>query len=176
VVGEEHLSQTTEILRTIALAYGLYSLSAAGFFSAIGIGRPILNARWGIIGALFSLTMLASLAYWFGLKGAAWGNIGYALVLIINFQLINIIDLDFRDYIRIFYPSLINVIAWWLLSKYININIFPLWSLILSFFLLGIFSIIFVSGVTFLKDLIDMIFEIYKTRVYSMRGFLNGNK
>ena len=53
----------------------------------------MLNARWGIIGALFSLSIMAILASRIGLKGAAWGNIGYALVVIINFQLVKIIGL-----------------------------------------------------------------------------------
>ena len=176
LVGTEHAVLTTDILRTIALAYGLYSLSAAGFFSAIGVGRPILNARWGIIGALFSLFMLAGFAYWIGLKGAAWGNIGYSLVLIINIQLAKIINLDYRSYLKIFYPSFIAIFAWWLLIICVDISTLPVWSLILPFFLLAMSSTVFVSGVTFLSEIIDTVVEICKTGIFSMRGILNGNK
>jgi len=165
LVGAEYATLTAEILRTIAFAYGLYSLGAAGFFSALGVGFPVINAQWGIIGSLFSLLMMVALAVWAGLKGAVWGNIGYALVLIINFKLIKIIDLDYRDYLKTFCPSIITVFVWWLLSIYANIDILPAWALILLFFLLVISSIVFVSGVTFLKYIIDMVFEIYKTGV-----------
>ena len=41
------------------------------FFSAIGIGFPVLNARWGIIGALFSLSIMAIFASRTGLEGTA---------------------------------------------------------------------------------------------------------
>ena len=176
LVGTEHAALTAEILRTIVFAYGLYSLSAPGFFSAIGLGYPILNARWGIISALFSLSMLASLAFSTGLKGAAWGNLGYAFVLIVNFQLLNIIDLDYRIYIRILCPFLSMVLLWWLLSVNINIVVLPLWALILLFFLLAISSIVFVSGLALLREIISTALEICRTGVFSMKGLLNGNK
>jgi O-antigen/teichoic acid export membrane protein len=165
LVGTENATLTGKILRTIVFAYGLYSLSAAGFFSAIGVGFPMLNARWGIIGAIFSLCMVAGLASWGDIAGAAWGNIGYALVLIINFQLVKIIDLNYRTYLRNFLPSLIMVLAWWLLSVYIHIGMLPIWVLISLFFLLVTFSIVFVSGVTLLKDIIDMVLKFIKQAI-----------
>jgi O-antigen/teichoic acid export membrane protein len=165
LVGTEYATLTAEILRTIAFAYGLYSLGAAGFFSALGVGFPKLNAQWGIMGSLFSLSIMVVLAICVGLKGAVWGNIGYALVLIINFKLIKIIDLDYRTYLKTFYPSIITVFVWWLLSIYVNIDILPIWALTPLFFLLVISSIVFVSGVIFLQYIIDMVFEIYKTGI-----------
>jgi O-antigen/teichoic acid export membrane protein len=175
-VGTGDAARTAEILRIIAFSYGLYSLSAAGFFTAIGVGFPMLNARWGIIGALVSLFMLAGLASWIGFKGAAWGNIGYALVLLINFQLVKVIDLDYRAYMKTFLPSISMVFLWSLWFIHTKIGILPIWVLVISFFLLTIPSIVFVSGGILCKETINFVLKIFKTGISLTRGLVNGNK
>lgn len=162
LVGAENAAVTAEILKVLGFSYGIYSLSVASHFTAIGVGHPILNARWGVIGALFSLFLLAILTPRAGLLGAAWGNLGYALTLIVNYQIVKIISLKVFTYQKLFLPSVIMIFIWWLFAESGIFLLLPLWGRIITFGLLGCISAFYINGLTFILDFFQLSAEVYK--------------
>jgi O-antigen/teichoic acid export membrane protein len=162
LVGAEHAVITTEILRILAVAYGIYSLSVASYFFAIGVGYPILNARWGVIGAVFSLFLIAILTSFAGLKGSAWGNIGYSLTLIITYHIVRIIGLKYTVYLKLFVPYVVIIILWWLISEYGNIILLPIWAQILTFIFLVIISVLYIKGLSLIREFAEQSMSVYK--------------
>ena len=81
------------ILRILGFCYGLYSINAVAFFAAQGVGRPSINARWTMgAGCAFVLALVA-LSRLFGIRGAAWANLAYALTLGINLEVLGSLGL-----------------------------------------------------------------------------------
>lgn len=76
------------VLRILGFCYGLYSINAVAFYAAQGLGRPWINARWTMAGGCAVVLALAPLGQLFGLRGAAWANLAYALTLGINLEVL----------------------------------------------------------------------------------------
>lgn len=76
------------VLRILGFCYGLYSINAVAFYAAQGVGRPSINARWTLAAGCAFVLALAPLGRFFGLRGAAWANLAYALTLGINLEVL----------------------------------------------------------------------------------------
>lgn len=76
------------LLRIVALSYGAYSINAVGFYAAQGLGRPSINAGWMLLVGLLFLVVLPLSTELFGLVGAGWTNLTFALTLGINVQVV----------------------------------------------------------------------------------------
>lgn len=74
------------LLRILALAYGLYAVNAVGFYAAQGLGRPSINARWTLIAGCSFLMAVLLVIRDHGLPGVAWANVAFMLTLGINFE------------------------------------------------------------------------------------------
>jgi len=152
LVGQEYATQTATVLQILGLVYGLYSLCAAGFFTAIGIGQPVINAQWGLLAGLFAIVGFVMLTPRWGLIGAAWANAPYILILVINLRVARLIDLNFGTYLRAFVPTVCMIIFWWLLSIGIANYSVPTGIWVVIFILLEIIFVFLISGLTFLQD------------------------
>ncbi len=127
LVTPEHATQLAPLLRILALVYALTSLNGAGFYAAIGIGRPAINARWiPSAGLLFSLLLLV-LVPRYGLIGAAWANLGYILTLAIIIEVIREIGIRLRTYVRSLLPFLCSVLLCWFITAVSLSSSRPLW-------------------------------------------------
>jgi O-antigen/teichoic acid export membrane protein len=76
------------VLRIMGFCYGLYSINAVAFFAAQGIGRPSINSRWVMTAGCAFVLALVVVSRLFGIRGAAWANIAYALTLGINLEVL----------------------------------------------------------------------------------------
>lgn len=76
------------VLRILGFCYGVYSVNAVAFYAAQGLGRPWINARWTIAAGCTFVLALVPLGRLFGLRGAAWANLAYALTLGINLEVL----------------------------------------------------------------------------------------
>jgi len=61
IVGQENGRIVAKLLVNLSLIYGTYSLNAAGFYTAVGIGKPIINAKWGMLSGLLTILLLITL-------------------------------------------------------------------------------------------------------------------
>ncbi len=68
------------MLRIAGFTYAIFSGTAASYFAAQGLGRPSINARWGVVGGTAFLVGFVVLIENFGLPAAVWANLAYALV------------------------------------------------------------------------------------------------
>lgn len=84
-------SEVESMLPPVALAYGLFSINAAGYFAALGIGRPAINAKWGVLSGAVFFTALGAAVWGGSLQAAAWANLGYATALGINLEVAGLI-------------------------------------------------------------------------------------
>ena len=75
LVGQQYAVQAGGSIRILGLNYGLYSLAAAGFFTAVGIGQPVLNAQWGLLSE-FSMSDLCGAAHFDIPMGAVGSRLG----------------------------------------------------------------------------------------------------
>ncbi len=78
--------KTVVVLRVLAYAYGMFSIGATGYYSSQGLGWPMMNARWGLIGGFLFLVVLSIAVDRFGLVGAAWSNAAFGATIGINFE------------------------------------------------------------------------------------------
>jgi O-antigen/teichoic acid export membrane protein len=153
LVGEPHAGQTAGLLRMLALAYGLYSLNAPGFFTAIGLGYPIINAKWAFAGGLLTCVLLFLLLPTFTLFGAGLANFGYIITLVVNHEVVRIIKINYSVFISFILPTIGAILLWWLIimifHNYIFISLF--W--ISLFILIEIISLIIVFGIKSSKEI-----------------------
>jgi O-antigen/teichoic acid export membrane protein len=171
LVGQEYITQTAKFLQILGVVYGIYSLNAAGFFTAIGIGRPILNARWSLISGTSFCIILVVFILWIGLIGAVWANMAFALSLMTNIQVIKLIKINHWAYLKTFFPAVLMIILWGLISTILNnIPMVTLSTNILLFLILGLVSVFFVGGFPILRDTISM-FITTKDEKVSLRKF-----
>ena len=70
-------------LRLMALIYGLYSLSAAGYYLLQGMGRIRITGVVILSSGLASLATIWTGAYYFGLRGAVAGNVSYTGTMVL---------------------------------------------------------------------------------------------
>ncbi len=133
-------------LRIIALVYGLYSLNAPGFFVAMGIGRPAINAGWSLLAGFLSILFLIFLTPRYSLHGAAWANIGYVATLAINWHVIRELRLGFLTSVMNQLPAFCCVILCWLVSMLLVRFAQPLWLCIIVSVALVVGSVAWVGG------------------------------
>ena len=84
------------VLRIMAFCYGLYSINAAAFFAAQGVGRPSINSRWVMAAGCGFVLALVIGCRMSGIRGAAWANLAYALTLGINLEVLGCLGLRRR--------------------------------------------------------------------------------
>jgi len=166
LVGHEYVNPTAKILQILAVAYGIYSLNASAFFTAVGIGQPILNARWGLISGILFCIFLLVFTSLFGIIGAAWANIIFAISLMTNFQVVKVIKINYWTYIKSFLPAVLMITLWGFVSTFINNK--PSISLSINiplFIILGMISIFFVGGYAILKEIINTFVTIENKKI-----------
>lgn len=89
----EHTEVMASVMRIMGLCYGLYSINAVAFFAAQGIGRPSINSRWVTAAGCAFVFALVPLTRVFGIRGAAWANLAYAITLGINLEVLGCLGL-----------------------------------------------------------------------------------
>ena len=141
------------LLPLLTFIYGVYSLGASGFFLMLGLGKPKVNAVWGIIGGLGLCAAMVPLALKFGLPGAVWANAAYIVVIAINFHGAKLLGMNRAAYALTFARSVI-VLAVWLVFT----HLFPpaelalIWRIVI-FFAAGAISIFLAVGMSEVKEL-----------------------
>lgn len=128
LVTERHAGELAPLLRILALVYGLYSLNAPGFFAAIGLGRPRINAVVVLLAGVAFVALLSVMAPAMGLAGAAWANLGYALTLAINWRVARMIRLPFREYAAQLAPLLCSALLAGALTVLLARSPVPAWA------------------------------------------------
>lgn len=156
LVGSEYIIQTAMLLQILAICYGMYSLNAAAFFTAVGIGYPIFNARWGMIsGILFCLFLFIFISL-FGLIGAAWANLTFAISLMINYQVVKLLKTDYWEFIKSFFPVVLMITMWGVGCMIFQTPLNVSWLGIIVFLFLGLISILIIIGP-------ELVFDFLKT-------------
>ena len=107
------------LLRIVALCYGAYSVNAAAFYAAQGLGRPAINAGWMLLAGLLFLAVLPVAMWVFGLVGAAWANLAFAVTLGINVHVIGHLHGSIREFVRRQALYLLPLGACFVLSAYL---------------------------------------------------------
>ena len=119
-LAPEAFPDAVPVLQILVMAYAFYSLAAVGFYAAQGIGKPEINTKWVLIsGGLFTLVLALS-TNWYGLIGAAWANVAYGLVLVINFRIERDLGMSRR---QVFYgtgPLLLGLVGIALINLWLN--------------------------------------------------------
>jgi O-antigen/teichoic acid export membrane protein len=160
LVGAAYSAEASQLLLHLSLIYGLYSLAGAGFYTAIGVGSPRINAMAGITSGSLVILALAIFAPNLGLMGAAWANALYILVLIINSKVKSLINLDTREYIVHFAPAVIALLVCWFVSSFFY---YSQWTMTLKapiFIVAGAIAVIFVGSWGFLKEIVSTPLDI----------------
>ncbi len=119
LVGAADSEAASQLLLHLSLIYGLYSLAGAGFYTAIGIGSPGINAIAGVASGLLVILALATLTPALGLGGAVLGNALYILVLTTNLKVKSLINLGMKEYILHFMPAVVALLVWWSVSLFL---------------------------------------------------------
>lgn len=107
------------LLRIVALSYGAYSINAVGFYAAQGLGRPSINAGWMLLVGLLFLVVLPMSTEVFGLVGAGWTNLIFALTLGINVQVVRQLNGAVRSVIARQARFLLALTACFLTTSYL---------------------------------------------------------
>jgi O-antigen/teichoic acid export membrane protein len=121
MVGAHYAPTLVPVLRVMAAVYGFQSLCVTSFWFASGLGRPLINSQWSILGSALMCTLIRMLGARSGLIGAAWGNAGYLLIAFVTVAVVRIIRVDLSviaaDYARpalaIVICGLISTTAWY---------------------------------------------------------------
>jgi O-antigen/teichoic acid export membrane protein len=82
VISETHARDLGILIAVIATIYGIYSLSAPGYLTLLGLRRVRFLAWTVWAGFVSTIVLIWFLARFSGLTAAAWGNAGYCIVLI----------------------------------------------------------------------------------------------
>jgi O-antigen/teichoic acid export membrane protein len=109
IVEKAQVSTVVRILPILAYIYGLYSLGATGFFTMIGLGKPIVNARWGLAGGVAECLLMIFLIRRFGLLGAVLANAAYIIVVIINFNSVQELKIKWKTYLKTIAPAFLLI-------------------------------------------------------------------
>lgn len=159
IVGGEQIQIMADLLRILGCIYGLYSLNASGFFVAIGLGFPFLNARWGLSGGLLALVGLVILTPKWGLYGAAIANGAYVLTIVTNIQVAGKIGVKLVGYINTLIQMLSIIVLWVFISILIAKTNWEMWTRALLFIGLGFGSLICISGTELIGDAVNFLCE-----------------
>ncbi len=127
LVTAAHARELIPLLQLLALLYGVYSLNAVGFYVAMGIGRPAINARWVVLSGFLFAVLLIVLIPRFGLWGAVWANIGYSLTLAINVSVIRELGISLRAYVGSQIPLFSSLLISWLTGNWLATTFHSLW-------------------------------------------------
>ena len=84
MVGHQYADTIVPVLRVMAAVYGIQSLCVTSFWFASGLGRPLLNSQWAILGSAVMCGLIRILAARMGILGAAWGNAGYLVIAFVT--------------------------------------------------------------------------------------------
>lgn len=157
LIGQAYATEMVELLRILGVLYGLYSLNAVGFFTAIGMGRPIINTIWSLIGGILTCILMAVLSPNLGATGAVWANSGYLLTLMINLKIFYTFQDRLLNYLKALLPSVVCIIAWWKISAFVAELSQPVWLQIVEFLLVGGGTAALIAGKEFLRGMIAAI-------------------
>jgi uncharacterized membrane protein len=83
-------------LRDLGVIYGLYSLTAVGFYVLQGTGRLLTCAAVVLATGALTLVLIGLGARAHGLRGAALGNAGYALNLVLHLVAMSSLGVGWR--------------------------------------------------------------------------------
>jgi len=153
----KNIAEFSSMLQLAAIIYGIYSLNAASFYTAIGIGKPIINAKWTLSGGILFILLLIILAPSFGIVGAIWANAGYILTLTINYEVSKSLGIKLISYFKIFFPTIALLLSWliftyifdWFMPETLLIQIF-------IFIILEIVFLLFIAGRDLTKEIIGI--------------------
>jgi O-antigen/teichoic acid export membrane protein len=153
MVTNDSVAAFTTILPILAFIYGIYSLGASGFFLMLGLGKPKVNAIYGIIGGLFLCAAMIPLASKLGVLGAAWANAAYIIVIAINLQGAKDLKLPLGKYALVLSRFAAILAIWLAWSVFVPPASLSLGWRIVVFFVAGILSILLAVGTSELKEL-----------------------
>jgi O-antigen/teichoic acid export membrane protein len=91
-----HAQSAGDLLLIIVPIYALYSLNGPGYYVALGLKKPFINACAVSLGGISTLVLMAWLMPRLNLWGAAIGNVGFQAVWIINLMVSHSLGLKSR--------------------------------------------------------------------------------
>jgi len=146
-LGADFAEKSAPVLRILAMAYFIASLSAPGVVASEALGRPSIAALFSSISAVINIAAALYLIPRYGLQGAAWASmITFSLqtplfVLFVNNKLMGstLRELLQTSYLRHIGSGLIAMVASYPVTL---LSFDPLWILILGFSLFGIIYIL----------------------------------
>lgn len=169
LVGNEYVTQESNLLLNLAFVYAIYSLGAAGFYTTIGAGKPIHNAIWGIVGGGAMLVLLFILLPIYGLDGVIGANAAYVVVLIINLFAAKEIEMNLMKYLGSLLAILGLIAFWWMISLIVPaIPLLGILYKVLIFFIIGGIFAILIAGKNLTNEILQTMLSYYRS------NFLNG--
>jgi O-antigen/teichoic acid export membrane protein len=143
------------LLPLLACIYGVYSLGASGFYLMLGLGKPKVNAVYGMIGGLVLCAAMVPLAVHCGILGAAWANAAYIIVVAINFQGAKDLHMPQGRYALILLRFAAVLTVWLAWSVFVPPASLPLGWRFVVFFAAGAASILWTVGASERKELMS---------------------
>jgi O-antigen/teichoic acid export membrane protein len=104
LASPEHSQTIVSLFQILVPIYAVYSLNAPGYFAAIGLQRPRINAVYVLPSGILTLLLMVWLIPSFHLVGVVLGNSGYILTLAINLKVARDIGLGVKGYIEEIIP------------------------------------------------------------------------
>jgi O-antigen/teichoic acid export membrane protein len=154
--GGNFKEENSAVFRILVFVYSIYSLGAAGFFTAIGIGKPGLNAFYGISAGFLVIIGIALLTPRWGLYGAAWANLMYSLILVVAFKIAIEIRIGLKEYSKKLFPIIVGLSFWFVTCQIISnmkIQITEWYVISFSLFYLIIMIFLFIGTENFKKSI-----------------------
>lgn len=142
-LGEEIASQAGGVMQIMALRFAIFPLSIVNAYFLMGCGKVKLMSVVTAVNAVFSLSIIATLAYHYGLWGAAFGQLSVIFPVLLNRYLIEGELMGQKCWSRIFTPPFLavapclvfyasNMLGLIPLERFQLLLTFPVWSLIAS--------------------------------------------
>ena len=109
-LGAEIASQAGGVMQIMALRFAIFPLSIVNAFFLLGSGHVKVMSGVTGVNAVLSLSVIASMAHFYGLWGAAIGQLSVFVPVLLNRYIIEGKLLQTRNYMRIFMPPILVII------------------------------------------------------------------
>lgn len=109
-LGESIAAQAGGVMQVMALRFAIFPLSIVNAYFLMGSGQVKIMSAVTAVNAIFSLSVISTLAYYYGLWGAALGQLSVFIPVFINRAIIEGKLLERRNYTRIVGPPLFVIL------------------------------------------------------------------
>ena len=124
-LGDSIAAQAGGVMQVMALRFAIFPLSIVNAYFLMGSGQVKVMSLVTAVNALFSLSVIASFAYYFGLWGAALGQLSVFIPVLINRFIIEWKVMKVRCFFRVVMPPFLGVFPCIFFYAYNLLEIFP---------------------------------------------------